>query len=533
MPLNLESLDDQVLTEETPLFNAGQISNSRPANLPPNAAWLLQNCEIGTTGRLITRPGTDRIGDSFGQVIYGMAYFKTPSYAQLIAFPYNGSTSVRLKLWNGTAWGDPGGVPVGNFSQAPICICQGENATKGVPTLYMTQASTTSSTWNGAVFSLISTGTITQPAYCAWHTDRLVLAGADEQDTVSFSQYLDGETFDAANWDLRVGAGDGDPITGLTSWTNSLLAVFKQHSIWTIDCNPLLVANDVNGNVSAFVINQVHKQIGCLANATAVQVGQDIFFLSDSGVRSLLRTQASDSRSEIGPALSDPVHDIIERINLSKVHLARAIYWQNKYLLSIPLDSSDYPNYILVYNTLTQSWSGYWTNWTAMAFTRWVDNETPKLVIGNSDGSVAEFLDYVDEGNETTSTFEDQGSTYSTVIESRAFTLGDQDSPKTGLFTRLEFVKSQGDVTVSAIAGRNETPQVLLDGIFSTSNEGITLPVTLPVLFPAGGVLRKSLDLMSVGQWRDIRIRVESEEHKVALNKVSVGAFLDSYILQE
>jgi hypothetical protein len=227
------------------------------------------------------------------------------------------------------------------------------------------------------------------------------------------------------------------------------------------------------------------------------------------------------------------VHDVIERINMAKVGLSSAIYWQNKYMIALPLDSASYPNYVLVFNTLTQSWSGYWTNWQPMGFARRIDAGTAKLVIGQADGSVTDFLDYIDDSDEDTTTYEDHGTNYPTVIETRAFTVGDQDSPKTGLFTRLEFIKSQGDVTVSAIAGRNETPQVLPDGEFATENDGITLPVALPLTFPSGGTLRKSLDLMSVGQWREVRIRIESDAHKIALNKVSVGAFIDSYIIQE
>lgn len=528
MPLNIESVDDPVITDETPLFSAGQISNSRPANLPPNAAWLLQNCEISTTGKVASRRGTDLIGANANRSnpILALGFFKTASISNLISIASDGTVG-RLKYWNGTNWQSPAS-PFDYGPSDPVSMAQ------GIDSLWMAQSAIAPTYWDGTNNISISgfTDAPLHPDFVEWHTNRVVWAGMTASPyTLAFSEYLDGTVYDANNWNVDIGSGDGDSITGIRSWTNSLLAVFKTHSIWTINCDPLLVAQDPNGNVSAFPINQVHKQIGCLANATAVQVGADIFFLSDSGVRSLIRTQASDSRSEIGPALSDPVDDIIKRINMAKVGLSSAIYWQDKYMISLPLDSAAYPNYVLVFDTRTQSWTGYWTNWTPTAFARWIEGDTPKLVIGHSDGAVTNYLDYIDESDETTATYEDQGETYTTAIETRAFAMGDQDSPKTGLFVRLEFIKSQGDVTVSGITGRNETPQEI--ETFSTLNEGVTFPITLPVTFPSGGTLRRSLDLMALGQWREIRIRIESDAHKIALNKVSVGAFIDAYIVQE
>lgn len=531
MPLSIDTLDDEPITDETPLFSAGQISNARPATLPPNAAFSLQNCEISTTGRLITRRGTDRLGDAFPNPVFGIAYYKTPTNSDLLAFVDDGGGLGRVKIWNGTIWDDPAGGATGNFSTLPINAVQGENETATVPTLYLTQSGLAPQFYNGLAFSAI-TSTITHPQFCEWHTDRLFLAGAsDAPDTLSPSKFLDGTQYDAVNWDFRIGAGDGDPITGLRSWSNANLVVFKEHSVWIVNCDPTLLLSDATLNSSAFPINQVHKQIGCLAANSAVQVGSDIFFLSDSGVRSLMRTIASESQSQVGPALSDPIDDIIQRINMAAVQWASAVYWRNKYILALPLDSSAYPNYVVVYNTLTQSWSGFWTNWQSLCWTRRIDGETPKLVFGQADGSVTDFLDFIDESSEVDATFEDQGVTYPTDIESRAFTCGDQDSPKTGLFTRMEFKESQGDVTVSAIAGKNETPQELAS--FSTVGNQLTLPFVLPVTLPSGGYLPKSLDLFALGQWREIRIKIHSDAHKIALNKISVSAFMDAYMIQQ
>lgn len=529
MPLSINSLDDEVVTDETPLFSAGQISNTRPANIPPNGAFLLENWEISTTGRLITRRGTERLGDAFDHAVYGIAFYRTADDSKLIAFVDDG-TFVRLKEWSGTAWIDPVGGPYGIFTEDPLNVVQGDNEVATHPTLYITQTGFDPAYWDGDLLNAI-TPTADKPAYCSWHTNRLVLAGFDDfPQKLSFSQFLKGTEYDDANWDMDVGAGDGDHITGLCSWTNFNLVVFKEHSVWVVTCNPsLLVSPDFA--VSVFPVNQIHRQIGCIAANTAVQVGADIFFLSDSGVRSVLRTQSSDSQSEIGPALSDPVDDIIQRINPAAVKFASAYYWKNKYMLSIPVDDADFPNYTLVFNTLTQTWSGFWTGWQPMCWTRWIDGSTPKLIFGQGDGSITNFLDFTDESSETETDFEDQEVAYPTVLESRAFTCGDQHSPKTGLSTFLEFLRSTSVIAVSAIAGRNETPQ-LIATIDTSGGDTLTLPFTLPAILPSGGYLHRSLDLMALGQWREIRIRVESSAGKIALNQVGVNAFVDALRIQ-
>jgi hypothetical protein len=263
-----------------------------------------------------------------------------------------------------------------------------------------------------------------------------------------------------------------------------------------------------------------------------VQAGADVFFLSDSGVRSVARTLASESQNQLGPALSDPIADIIARINPAAIQYACATYWRNRYILSVALDSDTYPQHTLILNTLTGTWSGYWTGISPTAYVRRIHGSTPKLCIGQSDGKVVDFRDYTPESSEVDADYEDDDAAeYPTVIETRAFTCGDQDAHKTGLFTRMEFKLSQGEATVSVVAGKNETPQEL--ATFSTDGGALTLPFTLPATLPSGGYLPKSFGLMHLGQWRELRVRIESAAHKIALNKVSVGAFMDTFKIEE
>jgi hypothetical protein len=54
--------------------------------------------------------------------------------------------------------------------------------------------------------------------------------------------------------------------------------------------------------------------------------------------------------------LSSPISDVIERINYNHVSGAVASYFENRYYLAVPLDSSTTNNAVLVYNFINKAW---------------------------------------------------------------------------------------------------------------------------------------------------------------------------------
>jgi hypothetical protein len=527
--LNIDTLDDQIILDSSPLFSGGQVSNSRPAALAPDQFWLLQNADISIAGRVITRRGTTAIGvnGNFANPVQGLAYYQTPAYTNLVAV-VNGD----FKIWDGTNWANPP-AGIAYNTTLPVQMVQGTITTGDV--LFIAQSGALLSYWNGVGLVSMTNGTNTtapvRPAFIEWHTGRLVAAGMSAvPDNLSFSKIFEGNVWDHVNWDMRIGVGDGDPITGLRSWTNFNLIVFKQHSVWVVNCDPSL-ADPTTGNVSGFQINPVHKRIGCAAPNSAVQVGADVFFLSESGVRSVARTLASESQDIIGPALSDPIKDIIIRINQAALKNVVGFFWNDRYLLSVPMDTETYPNYTLVYNTLTKSWSGYWSGIFPTAYTRRVHGSTAKLCIGNAAGRVSDFMDYIPESSETDDVYQDQGTDYPTNLISRGFSCGDEDTPKTGMFARVEFNKASADVNVSAILDGAD-PMLLPPSPIVVSSS-LTLPLVVPFTLPTSGTVSKSLDIQHFGQWRVLQLKIASTAKKLSVNRVGIGAFMDTFVLQE
>src|SRR5439155_17164439 len=142
------------------------------------------------------------------------------------------------------------------------------------------------------------------------------------------------------------------------------------------------------------------------ATRSAVQVGNDVLFLADDGIRSMNMTIASEQQHELKTPLSFPIQDYINRINWTYVDQACAVAWRNLYLLAVPIDSSTTNNIIFAFNTLTGVWSGLWTNLPVTHFSI-SKGAIPKLVAVVPGQRLIEYLDFVDEASATDATYTD------------------------------------------------------------------------------------------------------------------------------
>ena len=161
-------------------------------------------------------------------------------------------------------------------------------------------------------------------------------------DQIFCSDVLDGEAWDLLGNSIRVGAGDGDAVTALVPWFGFQVLVFKERSVWSVDADPSL-------EVADWEIKLVNNRVGCVAHQTVQQVGPDVMFLSRDGVRSLSTIEAG-AQTSISSPLSAPINDYIERINRTHVAKSCAVYYRNRYMISVPLDSDTYPMTSLVFN---------------------------------------------------------------------------------------------------------------------------------------------------------------------------------------
>ena len=351
------------------------------------------------------------------------------------------------------------------------------------------------------------TQTPSKPKFIVTHTNRLFATSADEDvpaDTLYCSQILDGDAWDLAADNLRIG-NDRDPITALMPGQNFDLFVFKERSIYKVNADPTLKA-------SQWSIKLVNNRTGCVADGTVQQVGADVMFLSRDGVRSLQSIQAG-TETDISLPVSRNINDYIGRINQAAVSTCTAIYWRNRYMLSVPLDSATTPDTVLVYNLLAGAWCGHWSGWEARSFVISAFSGELKLNMGTQNGEMYTWDDTAPEDSTTIAEYKDGNSTYESYIHTRAYTFGETWGDTRGYSTQFNF----GNIHTDAITGDINYYKDLTSSS-STLEGSLSLPAST-------NLIRKGFNMVSKGRFNQLQFKVKADGGRLALHSVQSSAF--------
>lgn len=502
-----ETLDTPRAFDGVASFIGGQLSYAKARLLKPDQASLLQDCEVEITGEISTRFGTTQLGGTVGSgtKIDALAFMNAPNYSYEIAV--SGNTIYRL---NGATWQSIGALTVADLP----------SITQGNHKVYFASGGDIYQ-WDGVSLTNLSGDLATNAprnvSMLRWHTNRLFAAGPSIKaystdanpipDALFASYFLDASTWgdavkqvpDKISGMLEIGGGDGQPITALTAWTNFNLVVFKRRSVYVVQADPTIGLSDM-------VVQQVHPTVGCVARRSAIQVGADILFLADDGIRSLQQVVGSDQQHELSVPLSFPVQDVINRVNWTAAASATATFWRNRYIIALPLDGSTTNNYLLVFNTVTKSWQGTWTNLPINTFAVRESGNIPRLMMGlSTDKLVIEYLDYVNPSNWITSTFQDYNSTQvQPRVKTRAFLMEDVLGMKLAFGGEIEWNNSSGQLVVTPILDEVSKDSFTID----IPSGGFSIPFTPPFTLAPKGLARKQFDLMKYGEWRELQFDI-------------------------
>ena len=169
------------------------------------------------------------------------------------------------------------------------------------------------------------------------------LAVSDVLDPLHYSPILN---------EFKLNTGANDAVVALYPFNATTLIVFKERSI--------LAVENLYGDLSTTRLTEVTREFGCVSQASIASTGSDIVFLSQRGVISLKQTEFGISQSVVLP-LSDPIQNVIEEIDQANWGKSCAAYYNNRYILSVPVEGGNGTNErTLVYNFLNQAWEGYW-----------------------------------------------------------------------------------------------------------------------------------------------------------------------------
>jgi hypothetical protein len=405
-----------------------------------------------------------------------------------------------------------------------------------------------------------------------WFQNRLIASGiSTEPDAVYFSDFFDGTSWDADYQKTRIGGGESDPITGILAWTDLNAIIFKKNSCYLINCDPTQNPDPTDPTllVASFAVRQLHKLIGCPAPRSAVQVGggsttpgSDVFFVDgDKKVHSIRRVLAAETQQEVGQAISLPIQDVLDQINIQHIDTCCAMYHNEHYILAFPgmrgVDGGLLPNATVAYNMLTNSWCGVWS-WAPTCFSRRTDlGSFSKLILGDwrtGHGRVLQWQDDISLDQETDTSYDDlvpqsgRGVPMTTQIVTRAFTGGDLYSYKTGLNVEFEFDESVAQQVIIKVIIDMVTVRDPITGsdtiappFSSLSEPRLRLPFTLgpstsgntfPKLSNSPGLLRRAFDLQRYGTWRELQFSITTLSDKLAIRSIRITYFMDTLRLQ-
>ena len=202
-----------------------------------------------------------------------------------------------------------------------------------------------------------------------YYANRMIVLGAHHaeqishpntlrnNDTISVSNFLDFTHWDALDA-FTVNSGSNDQVVGVAPWTLNEFLIFMRNSIFYISVGSSRYGTGDGLSADSYV-KTLATDIGCSARKSVVQAGGGVFFLSDNGVYFLQPQPASAESMKLltmADPISAPIDDIIQRINKTYAYRSVATYWNNRYYLAVPLDSSVDNNAILVYNFILRQW---------------------------------------------------------------------------------------------------------------------------------------------------------------------------------
>ncbi len=367
-----------------------------PVDLSPNFALQAENCVIDKAGRIASRKGWTRAhtansdlgsGDvtTIGELITTAGAATTLAAGNGFLYKLSGTTLTTL------TYGGGGVAPTISANNWKFCFLNGvamfwQRAYD--PLIYDPAVSTT--TFRRLSEKSGSAGTIPQAneaivaygrVWCAdTTTDKSTLTWSD----LLTPHIMTGGT--AGTLDLRnVWPAGGDEVVALAAH-NNFLFIFGRRQI--------LIYSGAD-NPATMQLNDSIVGIGCIARDTVQNIGEDVWFLSDTGVRSMMRT-IQEKSAPIGQLSLNINQDLQTYVNAEAAANIKSGYSQadNYYVLSFPSYDKAY-----CFDTRSRLESGAVrvTSWT-LAPTAFCETKSRDFYFGEP-GYIGEHTGYLDDAS--------------------------------------------------------------------------------------------------------------------------------------
>ena len=241
-------------------------------------------------------------------------------------------------------------------------------------------------------------------------------------------------------------------------------------------------------------------EIGCVANKTAKQVGDDIYFLARDGVRGVFRTLQDKIQLGQSFPLSFPLKDEFESIAWSNIDKATAIWFDNKYFIALPVDGSSTNNEVWIYYPSLNAWA---------VASGWNVGDWAKIRI---DGE--ERLFYIDSTEDIVyrawilNTDDNKAGTAGAVTYTEIGRKEDMGQPlkkKIGGDILIKFSATSGTATITAAFDDGVFEDI---GTLDVGGNNITFPTTFPVNFLIQNIAFDKFPIDSNGSWYTLQLKI-------------------------
>lgn len=524
----IDSIDDQTLDAVQDDWRGGAKESGRPTRLLPNQCGRLINCILDDEdGTPKTRPGADALGGAAltAARIDRLLYFDTPSTELLLA-----AVSASLRKWDGANWATAAAYPFGATSIEDLAQLN--------QLVYVTAGAGEWNSYNPAtdVWAALGIGVGNPPVgatmICA-HTERLfaagVISGVDDAIYASALGNAGAGQWSHANFQFRVGRGEGEPIRALCSAKGWWLAVGKSNSIFMVNTDPTAAS------AATWPVKRVARSVGVVGRRAMCNAGESLFVVApDRSLREIVPQMDADTPFELLPPASEPAQLWFNRINwgvASKIVLHKYERWL---LMACPIDGASDNNTVLAWdlryrvpgptnNVTFPAFLGQWTGWTPTAFeTTRFDAVGERLVIGDTDGKVNKWKEDDDEG--IAATYKDNADEIPTTIRTASWDFQATRNWKDGESVEIEFVDSTGPATVTAV----------LDGVtartweIATAEQEPVLPVMLDFFLAAGGPVSSPKSIDGLIEFKEMYLEITSAAGRLEVRRVGASAFLNT-----
>src|SRR4029077_13318606 len=167
------------------------------------------------------------------------------------------------------------------------------------------------------------------------------------KDRVAVSDIADYTEYDWTIDDFQINQGESDDLVRIFPWQQQQVICFKRHSIFRVI--------GVSGDLSGATLAKLPGSLGLVGRRAVVDIGGDIYFMSQSGVFRISQALVNTPQPEDVP-VSDSIKPIIDAINWNASNLIRAQYRRDRLYFAIPLKNAVRNNCLIVYNLATGFW---------------------------------------------------------------------------------------------------------------------------------------------------------------------------------